>query len=155
VFNIAWFTTGLFGNFIAYASAWSNFQYLCKTTLFMTLRFSGEVITVVFAIIGAVITYQIMKMPRTTKYEKSLLSKQIVAVKRLWVVIGTFIVVSVALCIYDFISFKSNNCRVVIPDSQVLNDIVWYVMRALGYQMWAIPLLIVFWPINSLKILRD
>lgn len=56
VLNIAWFSTALFGNFIAYASAWSDYQYLCKTALFMTLRFSGEIITIIFAIIGVIIT---------------------------------------------------------------------------------------------------
>ncbi|TNV78986.1 hypothetical protein FGO68_gene3025 [Halteria grandinella] len=114
----------------------------------MTLRFSGELITLIFAVIGILITVQIKRIPRTTKFERSILLKQKKAVKRLWIVIGTFILVSLSLCFYDFISFQSQNCRVVIPDSQVLNDILWYVMRALGYQMWAIPILFVFWPVK-------
>lgn len=62
--------------------------------------------------------------------------------------------VSASLCFYDFISFNSNNCRVVIPDSQVLNDILWYAMRALGYQLWAIPIIYVSWPVSTAALRR-
>jgi hypothetical protein len=115
----------------------------------MTLRFSGEIITIFFAFIGALITLQVNRIPRVTDFDKSVQVKQMRAIKRLWIVIGTFIGVSLSLCVYDFLSFKSENCRVVIPDSQVLNDFLWYFMRALGYQVWAIPIIYVFWPMKQ------
>lgn len=66
IVNIAWCLLSSLGNFLAYSFAWYDYKNLCKTTVFMTLRFSGEVITGVFAAIGAIITRQIYRIPRDT-----------------------------------------------------------------------------------------
>lgn len=148
IVNVAWCLLSSLGNFLAYSFAWYDYKNLCKTTVFMTLRFSGEVITGVFAAIGAIITRQIYRIPSYTQYELRVKRKQQKAIKRLWIVIGTFIFVSLSLCVYDFIGFASTDCRVIVPDSQVGNDLLWYYMRSMGYQMWAIPLIYVFWPVG-------
>lgn len=66
-------------------------------------------------------------------------------------VIWTFVAVSVALCTYDLVSYSAENCRVVVKESQVLNDMIWYFMRAAGYQAWAVPVLYVFWPSRRIE----
>lgn len=64
----------------------------------------------------------------------------------MWIAIISFLIISVLLCVYDVIGFKSAQCRVIIPEIQWLNDLVWFIMRSAGYQIWAIPVIIVFWP---------
>jgi hypothetical protein len=112
----------------------------------MILRFSGEITTLVFAILGYIINRQLNKIPCQTEYEKSIRPKQKQALRTMWITIVSFLIISVLLCVYDVIGFKSAQCRVIIPEIQWLNDLVWFIMRSAGYQIWAIPVIIVFWP---------
>ncbi len=61
-------------------------------------------------------------------------------------VIISFTIVSICLLINDFVSFNSPDCIVLIPQSKLANDVLWFVMRCLGYQIWAVPIIYVFWP---------
>jgi len=69
VVNIAWCICSGVINYIAYSYDWYDYSQLCHTTLFMMLRFSGEIVTALFFAIGILITLKIKKIPRTTKHD--------------------------------------------------------------------------------------
>ena len=74
--NIVWCITGTVGNFLSYSLSWDSYKNLCQTAIFMILRFSGEIVTVIFAIIGIIITIDIKKLPHDTIFEKRTIRKQ-------------------------------------------------------------------------------
>ena len=60
--------------------------------------------------------------------------------------------VQVGLMVNDFVSFSSPNCIVLIQSSKLANDVLWLLMRSLGYQIWTVPIIYVFWPQKGLKL---
>lgn len=60
--------------------------------------------------------------------------------------------VQIGLMINDFVSFASPNCIVLIQSSKFGNDILWLFMRSLGYQIWAVPIIYVFWPEKGIRL---
>ena len=82
--NIAWCLSAGILNFIAYSNEWDTYKQLCHTTLFMMLRFSGEVVTGLFVVIGILITRKINQIQVNTRYEKEIKPQQKRAILRLW-----------------------------------------------------------------------
>ncbi len=54
--------------------------------------------------------------------------------------------------INDFVSFSSPNCIVLIQSSKFGNDILWLLMRCVGFQAWGIPIIYVFWPEKAIRV---
>ena len=56
IINCIWSIGSSFISVIGYKFKLETYEYLCHTYVFMSLRFSGELTTLIFVVIGAIIT---------------------------------------------------------------------------------------------------
>lgn len=145
VINLLWLFITLTMAILAYHIFSKDYSLLCHTTIFITTRTGGEISTIIFFIVGCVVTHKVRKLPRQTAYDYSLIPMQKRSLKRLWMIISCCVIVCLLLCIYDLFIYDNEDCRILI-NSVFWNDFIWVTNRALATFVWTIPILYLLWP---------
>ena len=75
-------------------------------------------------------------------------AKQQEGINKLWLVIKTFMFVSITLIIFDIVGFifTDDITGRIIKDPTWANDLIVCFVRTLAYIAWAFPLFYLFWP---------
>eukprot|EP00347_Sterkiella_histriomuscorum_P020053 403339275 len=153
--NFIWQLTVFVLSEMNYQFAFENNRLLCKTYVFLMLRTSGELASFVFMIIGIIITRNVWELliinqksqvVGVTKYDKNIVGSQRKAILKLWIIIISFVIISVFFLAYDVITYETKNCEAIIDNKKFANSIIWFFARSLTYIFWAIPIVYLFWP---------
>ena len=115
--------------------------------LFPLLRLGTNLVTILFFIVGVVITQRVKAMGTETEYEHSVKIKQRNALKSLWIVIITFSITNLIMLIIDlYSSFYDLNCDQLLGDlTQIQNMIYMILHRFNNYYVWMWPIIWIFW----------
>ena len=72
------------------------------------------------------------------------------ALRKLWIVTGSFLVVGTYMLVYDFFIYvnakATKSCDILIKDSFAANEALWFVTRSIKNYLWVVPVVYVFWP---------
>eukprot|EP00347_Sterkiella_histriomuscorum_P012954 403366581 len=146
VVNLVWLCVGLVIVEIQIGYTTLQKHSLCDTFLFLMIRSGGQLVNLIFFILGILITRKILSFHGQTTYEKQELRKSYIqALKSLWIVILTFLITCIYLLAYDILEYLVPNCDIVIGNP-LENDIFWFFSRSISQYLWMIPLVYLFWP---------
>ena len=113
------------------------------------IRMGSDIVTVVFLLIGVIITLKIKDYQGDTYYEQTKHKEaQITALKHLWLVISIFFSVSAFMLAYDLYFYLPQRECSTIFDNPVANALSWFISRTFSDYLWVLPLIYLFWPLT-------
>ena len=135
---------------------------ICREPFFLTERMGAFIVAIFFMLMGTTLNKVIYQSPRVTEYEKKIFKSQKKSLRRLWLLILTFVTVAVIIFIIDLgalINHKGGDCDAFTDvifklnvQNVYINNFIYCIHRLLQTSVWNIPILYVFWITQPKKI---